>query len=75
MQGGFHNGEILNDRLVGGKLLNVEITARSESYGKGNCQVCDFICNTDTFSTKACSGTFKVQSEPRKIKEKKLFLV
>ena len=43
------------------KLPNVEITGRSESCGKGNCQVGDFICHTDTF-TKACAETFKSQS-------------
>ena len=26
------------------------------------CQVYDFICDTDTFSTKACGETFKIQS-------------
>ena len=40
----------------------MEITGRSESCGKRNCQVCDFICDTDTFSTKACGETFKIQS-------------
>ena len=25
-------------------------------------KVCDFICNADTFSTKACDKTFKIQS-------------
>ena len=48
--------------MVRAKLSNVEITGRSESCGKGNCQVCDFICDTDTFSTKACGETFKIQS-------------
>ena len=40
----------------------MEITARSESCGKRNCQVCGFICDTDTFSTKACGETFQIQS-------------
>ena len=44
------------------KLPNVEITGRSESCGKGNCQVSDFICDTDTFTTKACGESFKIQS-------------
>ena len=38
------------------------MTGSSESYGKGNCQFCDFICDKDTFSTKACGETFKIQS-------------
>ena len=59
---GFRNGEILKDHLFRAKLPNVEITGSSESFGKGNCQVCDFICDTDTFSTKAYGETFKIQS-------------
>ena len=59
---GFRNGKSLKDHLVRAKLPNVEITGSSESCGKRNCQVCDFICDTDTFSTKACSETFKIQS-------------
>ena len=59
---GFPNGKSLKDHLARAKLPNVEITRRSESGGKGNCQVCDFICDTDTFSTKACGETFKIQS-------------
>ena len=59
---GFRNGKSLKDHLARAKLPNVEITGRRESCGKGNCQVCDFICDTDTFSTKACNETFKIQS-------------
>ena len=44
------------------KLPNVEITGRSESDQVRNCEVCDFICDTDTFSSKACGETFKTQS-------------
>ena len=40
---------------------NVEITRRSESCGKGNCHVCDFICDGDTFTSKSCGETFKIQ--------------
>ena len=59
---GFCNGKNLKDHLVRAKLPNVEITGRSESCGKGNCQVCDFICCTDNFTTKACGEAFKFQS-------------
>ena len=59
---GFRNGKSLKYHLVRAKLPNVEITGRFESCGKGNCQVCDFICCTDTFTTKACGETFKIQS-------------
>ena len=33
-----------------------------ESCGKGNCQVCDFLCDTDGFSTKICREKLKIQS-------------
>ena len=59
---GLCDGKSLKDYLVRAKLPNVEITGRSESSGKGNCQVCYFICDTDTFITKACGETFKIQS-------------
>ena len=55
---GFRNGKSLKDHLVRVKLPNVEITRKSESCGKGNCQVCDFICDTNTFSIKACGEPF-----------------
>ena len=58
---GFRNGKSLKDHLVRVKLPNVEIAGRSESCGKGNCQVCDYICDTDAFTTKACGETFKIQ--------------
>ena len=51
----FRNGKNLNNHLVRAKLQNVEITGMSKSCGKRNCRVCDFICNAETFSTKACS--------------------
>ena len=60
---GFCNGKSLKNHLVRAKLPNVEITGKSEACGKGNCEVCDFICNTDTFTTKACGETFKIQSK------------
>ena len=49
----FRNGKSIKDHLLRAKFSNVETTGRSESCGKENCQVCDFICDTDTFSTKA----------------------
>ena len=57
---GFRNGKSLSDHWVRAKSPNVEITGRSEPCGKGNCRVCDFICNTDTFTTKVCGETFKI---------------
>ena len=52
---------------------NVEITGGSESCGKGNCQVCYFICNTGTFSTKPCGETFKIQSGLLNCNSQKVF--
>ena len=43
---GFRNGKSLKDHLVRANLPNVEIAGKSESCGKGNRQVCDYICNT-----------------------------
>ena len=48
--------------MLRAKLRIVEVRGRSESCTKRNCQVCDFICNTDTFFTKAFGKTFKIQS-------------
>ena len=59
---GFRNGKSLNDHFVGAKLPNIAITGRFELCGKGNPLVCDFVCDADTFSTKTCSETFKIQS-------------
>ena len=56
----FRNGKSLKDHLVRAKLSNVETTGRSESCGKGNCQVCDFIHDTDTFTTKACGTVVQI---------------
>ena len=43
---GFPNGKSLKDQLVRTKLPNVEITGRSETCGKKNCQVCDLFKQT-----------------------------
>ena len=59
---GFCNGKSLKDHLVRAKLPNVQITGKSELCGKVNCQICDFICDIDTFTTKACGETFKIPS-------------
>ena len=58
---GFHDSESQKDHLFKKKSLNVEITGRSESCGKANCQVFEFICDTDTLSTKACGEAFKIK--------------
>ena len=58
---GFRNGKSLKYHLVRVKLPNAEITGRSESCGKGNYQVYDFTCKTDTFNTKACGETSNIK--------------
>ena len=47
---------------VRAKLPNVEITGMFESCGKRKCQVCDFVLDIDTFSTKDFGETCKIQS-------------
>ena len=56
----FRNGKSLKDDFDRTKLPNDEITGRSESCGKENCQVCNFICDTDSFCTKACCEILKI---------------
>ena len=61
---GFHNVKSLKDQLVRTKLPNAEETGRSKPCAKRNLQVCNFIWDRDTFSTKACNETFKILSGP-----------
>ena len=71
---GFRNGKSLKDHFDRAESPNVEIAGRSESCGKGNCQVCDSICDTDTFTTKACGETFKIQSGILNCNSQKVFI-
>ena len=59
---GFRNGKSLKDYLVRAALPKLGNVGSSEPCGKGNCQVCDFICKTDTFTTEACGETFKIRT-------------
>ena len=36
----------------------------SESYGKGNCHVCNYITKTNTFTTKAREEVLKIENGP-----------
>ena len=45
---GFYNGKSLKDHLVRASLPVLNHTLDGEPYGKRNCQVCQFIINTDT---------------------------
>ena len=57
---GLRNHKSLKHNLVRVKLPNFEITGRSESCVERNCQVCDFVCNTDTFYTKTCGEIVRI---------------
>ena len=55
---GSRNGKRLEDYLVSAALPKINNAGDSEPYGKGTCQVCDHIINTNTF---CCMGKlFKV---------------
>ena len=55
----FRNGKRLKDYLVSAAFQKMDNTGTSEPYGKGTCQVCDHIINTNTFR---CMGKpFKVR--------------
>ena len=74
--GGFRNGKSLKDYLARAALPKRDNDAGSESCGKGTCQVCDHIITTNTFTTKASSEVFKIQSGSYKCNlEKGLYLL
>ena len=64
---GFRNGKSLKDHLVRATLHILNNTLVSEPCGKRNCQICQFIVNTDTFTPIATDETFKIKSFVNKI--------
>ena len=62
---GFRNRKSLKDHLV----------RASESCGQRNCQVCQFIVNTDTFSPITTDETFKINKGPLNCNSKKVIYV
>ena len=70
---GFRNGKSLKDHLVTAPLPILNQTLGSESCGKRNCQVCQFIVNTDTFSPITTDGTFKINKGRLNCNPKKVF--
>ena len=56
----FWKDKSLKDCLIRAKLPSIEETGRSESCWKRKRQVCDFICDTNSFLTKACNKIFKI---------------
>ena len=69
---GFRNGKSLKDHLVRASLPILNQTLGSESYGKRNCQLCQFIVNTDTFSPITTGETFKINKDPLNCNSKKV---
>ena len=57
---GFCNGKSLKDHLVRASLPILNQTLGSDSCGKRNCQVCQLIVNTETFSPITTDETFKI---------------
>ena len=69
---GFRNGKSLKDHLVRASLPILNQTLGSESCGTRNCQVCQFIVNTDTFSPITTDETFKINKGPLNCNSKKV---
>ena len=69
---GCRNGKSLKDHLVRASLPILNQTLGSESYGKRNCQLCQFIVNTDTFSPITTGETFKINKDPLNCNSKKV---
>ena len=61
---GFRNGKSLKDYLVRASLPILNNTLGREPCGKRNCQVCQFIANTDNFSPITTDETFKINKGP-----------
>ena len=61
---GFRNGKSLKDHLLRASFPNLNQTLGSEPCGKRNCQVCQFIVNTDTFSPITTDETFNINKVP-----------
>ena len=69
---GFYNGKILKDHLVRASFPVLNHTLDGEPSGKRNCQVCQFIINTDTFSSTTTNETFKINKGPLNCNSKKV---
>ena len=69
---GFRNGKSLKDHLVRASLPILNQTLGSEPCGKRNCQVWQFVVNTDTFSPITTDETFKINKGPLNCNSKKV---
>ena len=68
---GFRNEKSLKEHLLRASLPILNQTLGSEPCGKRNCQVCQFIVNTDTFSPITTDETFKIKKGPLNCNSKK----
>ena len=69
---GFYNEKSLKDHLVRASLPILNQTLGSEPCGKRNCQVWQFVVNTDTFSPITTDETFKINKGPLNCNSKKV---
>ena len=69
---GFRNGKSLKDHLVRASLPILNQTLDSESCGKRNCQICQFIVDTDTFSSITTDEAFKINKRSLNCNSKKV---
>ena len=69
---GFRNGKSLKDHVVRASLPNLNSTLGSEPCGTRNCQVCQFIVNTDTFNPITTDKSFKISKGPLNCNSKKV---
>ena len=68
----FRNGKSLKDHLVRASFPILNQTLGSEPCGKRNCQVCQFIVNTNTFGPITTDETFKINKGPLNCNSKKV---
>ena len=69
---GVRNGKSLKDYLIRASLPILNQTLGSELCGKRNCQVCQFIVNTDTFSPITTDETFEINKGPLNFNSKEV---
>ena len=69
---GLCNGKSLKDHLVRASLAILNNTFGSEPFAKRNCQVCEFIVNTDNFSPITTYQTFKINKGSLNCNSKKV---
>ena len=68
----FSNRKTLKDHLVRATILILNQALGSDPCGKRNCQVCQFIINTNTFCPTTTDETFEINKGPLKCNSKKV---